>query len=85
MIKLADAFQPGVGGDLIAINSRHARALDEASRCLAAAKAGLADRTSGELVASELRGALDAYGQVAGKVDSESVLDQVFASFCIGK
>jgi tRNA modification GTPase len=36
-------------------------------------------------MASDLRGALDAFGQISGKVDNEKILDQLFASFCIGK
>ena len=43
------------------------------------------EHASGELVASDLRGALDAYAQISGKIDNERVLDQLFASFCIGK
>jgi tRNA modification GTPase len=36
-------------------------------------------------MASDLRAALGAFGEVAGKVDNERILDQLFASFCIGK
>jgi tRNA modification GTPase len=46
-------------------------------------KAGPGDRP--ELLASDLRGALDALGEISGKVDNERMLDQLFASFCIGK
>jgi tRNA modification GTPase len=45
----------------------------------------LSENIPSELVASELRVALDAFGQVSGKIDNERVLDQLFASFCIGK
>jgi tRNA modification GTPase len=38
-----------------------------------------------ELVASDIRGALDALGEVAGRVDNERMLDALFATFCIGK
>jgi tRNA modification GTPase len=38
-----------------------------------------------ELLASDLRGALEAFGEIAGKIDHERVLDQLFATFCIGK
>jgi len=85
LIKLADAFRSDVGNELIAINARHAHALAEANRCVAAAKGKFLEIDSGELVASELRGALAAYGEIAGRIDNESILDQLFASFCIGK
>jgi tRNA modification GTPase len=49
------------------------------ARNLAAAGAGE------ELVAAELRAALDGLGQVAGAVYTDDVLDRVFNRFCIGK
>lgn len=83
--KLADAFQPNVGDEVIAINARHAYALAQATECLAAARGKFIDNESGELVASDLRGALDSYGQISGKIDNEKILDQLFSTFCIGK
>ncbi|MGA2266689.1 MAG: GTPase [Phycisphaerae bacterium] len=56
-----------------------------AAELLAGAR-DLADRA--ELVAAELRGALDAVGQIspgAPGVVSEDVLAQIFARFCVGK
>ena len=82
---LADAFQPTVGDELIAINARHAVALRQATQCLVSARSKFSDKASGELVASDLRGALDSYGQISGKIDNERILDQLFALFCIGK
>ena len=38
-----------------------------------------------ELRAEELRSALTALGRLAGRVDTEAVLDVVFGAFCIGK
>jgi tRNA modification GTPase len=52
---------------------------------LAEAQAKLANNEASELLASDLRGALAAYGEIAGKIDNERMLDQLFASFCIGK
>lgn len=82
---LADSFQVNVGDDLIAINARHAHALGEAKECLAGARQKLEGGISSELVASDLRGAADAFGEIAGKIDNEKVLDRLFATFCIGK
>lgn len=82
---LADSFQVNTGEDLVAINARHAHALDQARQCLDSATAKLREHGSTELVASDLRGALDAFGQISGKVDNEQVLDRLFATFCIGK
>ena len=43
------------------------------------------DGAPAELLASDLRGALGALGEISGRVDNERMLDQLFASFCIGK
>jgi tRNA modification GTPase len=83
--KLADSFQAECGDELIAINARHAHALEQANRCLESAGQKLGDGVATELVASDLRGALDAFGQISGKIEHEKVLDRLFASFCIGK
>ncbi len=82
---LADAFQTNTGDEIIAINARHAHALEQARQCLQTVTQKLRDEDSSELVASDLRGALDAFGQISGKVDNEQILDQLFATFCIGK
>ncbi len=81
----ADAFQPLQGDELIAINARHADALRRARECLVAAQAKLAPGSASELLASDLRGVLDALGEIGGKIDHERMLDHLFATFCIGK
>jgi tRNA modification GTPase len=81
----ADRFQVTLGEDLVAISARHATALSRALAGLKAAQEKLAARGATELLASDLRGALDAYGEISGKIDNERMLDQLFATFCIGK
>lgn len=81
----ADAFQIESGGETIAINARHARALTEARAGIAHALEKLREDGPVELIASDLRSVLAAYGEITGKVDNERMLDQLFASFCIGK
>lgn len=85
MVRLADSFQGEVGDEVIAINARHARALAVARDALGSARQKMVDNAAGELVASDLRAVLDAFGEISGKIDHEKVLDQLFASFCIGK
>ena len=61
--------------------ARHGAALSECMRCLqAAAGADMAD-----IAAEELRLALNAIGEITGRVSSEDLLDIIFADFCIGK
>jgi tRNA modification GTPase len=82
---LADGLTPAVGEDVVAINARHAQALKQARADLAAAAEKLAAGEAAELLASDLRGALAALGEISGKVDNERMLDALFANFCIGK
>jgi tRNA modification GTPase len=71
--------------DLVAINARHAQALAEARAALAAARGKLVLREPVELVASDLQAVMAAFGEIAGRVDNERMLDRLFATFCIGK
>jgi tRNA modification GTPase len=83
--QLADGFQQGVGSECVAINARHARALQRCQDSLQAALEKLDGRDPVELLASDLREALDACGEIAGRIDNERMLDALFATFCIGK
>ena len=83
--QLADRFQVRVGSDSIAINARHAHALERAMSGLSDALGKLDASSPIELLASDLRVSLDALGEISGKVDNERMLDQLFATFCIGK
>lgn len=85
IVRRADAFQVESGPDAVAINARHAHALAQARECLQAAKAKLEGDAPVELLASDLRGVLDAFGEIVGRIDNEDVLDRLFATFCIGK
>jgi tRNA modification GTPase len=76
-------FAPG--SDEIAVNARHAEALQKATEGLATASSSLATCAPPELVASDLRLALQALESILGVGTSEDVLDRLFAQFCIGK
>ena len=82
---LADNLVQTTGDDLIAINSRHALALGRAQEGLRGALAKLKMNDAVELLASDLRDVLAAFGEITGKVDNERMLDHLFAAFCIGK
>lgn len=83
--RRADAFQVLQGEEIIAINARHAEALRRARECLLSAQGKLGPGAASELLASDLRGVLDALGEIGGKIDHERMLDHLFATFCIGK
>lgn len=73
------------GSDEIAINARHEDALRRASDAFSSALSSLDTKTAPELVASDLRQALQALESILGVGTSEDVLDRLFAQFCIGK
>ncbi len=85
IVRRAETLAVSLGADLIAINARHADALGRAQRGLEEATAKLRTNEASELVASDLRSALAAYGEISGKIDNERMLDHLFATFCIGK
>ena len=80
----------GVGGDLLVLQPRHEEALRQTAHCVKAARSFLDESSTGsvdqsELVAHELRAALDAMAGLGGRTSPDDVIGRVFATFCIGK
>jgi tRNA modification GTPase len=69
----------------VAINARHQAALQNARRLLEIGQNSLEEGKSPEFISIELRAALDAVGEVIGKLDTEDLLGRIFSEFCIGK
>jgi tRNA modification GTPase len=65
--------------------ARCGESLDLAAQSLARARDLVAGDGGEELVAAEVRAALEGLGHVAGAVYTDDVLDRVFGRFCIGK
>ena len=69
----------------VMINSRHQEALNRArAATLRTVEALRGDQTL-ELVALDLRIAVNAIGEIVGKTTTEDLLDVIFSQFCIGK
>lgn len=81
----AESLREDHGSELIAVNSRHADALSRSKASLSEALQKLEGAAPVDLLASDLRGALDALGEITGRIDNERMLDHLFANFCIGK
>ena len=68
---------------------RHRRCLGAAAASLGAAMAafdpGARTLAAPEVVAGELRLALDRLGEVTGQIPPDEVLGRIFAGFCVGK
>ena len=71
--------------DGLVLNARHAAALTIAVNALEKALQKMKDQELSELIAADLRQAVDALGDVVGRVDNERMLDRLFKEFCIGK
>ncbi len=67
------------------VNARHAEALDKTHAYIKQALAGNERGDPTELIAAELRAAVEALGEIVGRIDNEEILDRIFATFCIGK
>jgi tRNA modification GTPase len=65
----------------LALTARHVTAIESAAACIFRAIASPA----AELIAAELRLALDFLGQVLGEVSPDDILGRIFSTFCIGK
>ena len=73
-------------GASVATRDRHRVAFQASLAYLDAARPLLEAGSDGfDLAAAELRMATAAIDQVIGRVDVESLLDEIFSSFCIGK
>lgn len=86
LLRMARSFsdQNSDAGETVS-NIRHAESLTEAVQALNTCLEGLQNRTYTEMLAFELRNALDALGKITGQVSNEEVLGSVFSRFCIGK
>lgn len=71
--------------DGLVLNARHAAALSVATNALQSALDKMAAGELSELIAADLRQAVEGIGDVVGRVDNERMLDRLFKEFCIGK
>lgn len=74
-----------VGEGLMVSNLRHQQALVLAVKSLKEAGTTVENRGSPELIALDLREALDQVSLISGETVTEDILNHIFANFCIGK
>ena len=73
------------GRGVVVTRLRHRDALIKAEQYLTTALESLSTGLPFDLVAVDLRAALDQIGEITGQVSSEDILDRIFGEFCIGK
>ncbi|MFC1856949.1 tRNA uridine-5-carboxymethylaminomethyl(34) synthesis GTPase MnmE [Thermodesulfobacteriota bacterium] len=66
-------------------NVRHKIALERTLHAALAAEESVRSGTPFELIAIDIKAAIDALGEILGETTGEDILDQIFSRFCIGK
>jgi tRNA modification GTPase len=69
----------------LAINQRQAAALTRTKTSLEQVQATIGQQLPLDFWTIDLRGAIQALGEITGEEVTESVLDRIFSRFCIGK
>ena len=85
---IADLFFGGEleAGDLTYVsNSRHIALLEQAKKAIEDALSGIDVGMPVDLVQIDLRRAWELLGEIVGDTVHESLIDQLFAQFCLGK
>ncbi len=73
-----------ISADLLVTNARHEGCLTRAAESVAQALK-LIDDGSTDILAAEIRQAWEFLGQITGKCDGQTVVDEIFSRFCLGK
>ena len=66
-------------------NIRHYQALQDAYTSLEQVLQGIDHKITTDLIAFELKNALNYLGQISGEVTNDEILGNIFSKFCIGK
>jgi len=76
---------PDLTSGLVVTSARHRQKLIEAVKSLKAARRNIRIKQTPELVAFDLRQAVQAIDEITGKIYNEEILGRIFSRFCIGK
>ena len=85
ILSLARQGQVMAANFEVAVNQRQASALTRAKVALEQVQETVANQLPLDFWTIDLRGAIQALGEITGEEVTESVLDRIFSRFCIGK
>ena len=74
-----------INQDFIITNQRHFEALTNTLKSIESVNNGILSNISGELLAIDIKEALQHLGEITGEITNEHLLDSIFKDFCIGK
>ena len=72
-------------GDVVVSNMRHFEALAQAHSALNTAIEALDNGVSEDLLAEDIRLAINSIAEITGRITGEDILHRIFSQFCIGK
>jgi tRNA modification GTPase len=84
-LKLATAWTSHSASQTIVTNARHADALRRTALALDKSIEAVELSIPGDLLAQDLRLALDGLGEITGTISTDDLLANIFSKFCIGK
>lgn len=73
------------GEGVLLSRTRHLEAVIRADEALDRTRAAIEAEMEHELIAIDLREALDALGAIVGQVSTDDILNRIFGEFCVGK
>lgn len=85
LVKASNSEITIFSNEIFLTNIRHKSALEEALKNLNYAIHSIKQNLSPELIAVDLRAALNSLGQIIGVTTPEDILNEIFSKFCIGK
>ena len=71
--------------NVVITNQRHFEALQKSLEAVKMVEDAINHRISTELLAYELKNALEYLGEISGEFTNDEVLGNIFSKFCIGK
>lgn len=72
-------------GNVVITNQRHYEALQKSLNAVNRVEEAISHQITTELLAYELRNALEHLGEISGEFTNDEVLGNIFSKFCIGK
>jgi tRNA modification GTPase len=84
-VLAAEALELTSSEGVLISRARHLEAVVRAIEALERAEVALHDALDHELIALDVREALDALGTIVGHVSTDDILHRIFAEFCVGK
>lgn len=85
LLTQAAALPEISSGDIIVTNTRHYEALCQANDAIKRVIEGLQQNLSGDFISQDLRETIHHLSDIIGEVSTDSVLQNIFKHFCIGK